>query len=473
MNRILVVDDEPGIGWSLQEYFRDLKYEVQVSGSVEAAMESAGRFLPDAILLDVRLPGRDGLSAMDDFRRQWGPVPIIVMTAFGDLSTAVRAMNLGAFEYLTKPFDLDQAGTAVTRALESVQTAISDLSQAAPAAVGESLLLGKSPAMQEVFKSIALLAPTNVPVLITGETGTGKELAAAAIHRHSLRANGPFVPVCLAALSSSVVESELFGHVRGAFTGAVEDRPGLIELANEGTLFLDEIGDTSLEVQVKLLRFLETRQYTRVGSGQMRMANVRVVAATHRQLSEQISRGEFREDLLFRLRGFELRMPPLRERPDDIPLLAESFCAQACPTRSRSGLTAAFCAALQQRLWYGNVRELRTAIEHAAILSRGGSLRPEHLPEPLSGGGPNPGNTGGSLQGAIRGWLRSRPSNSETPDSHADLYREFLAATEPALFTAVLEACQGNRAAAARSLGLDRTTLRTKLRMYGLDNDTA
>lgn len=469
MSRILVVDDEPTIGWGLREYFRDLKHDVRLAGSVEAALDAAGAFQPEAILVDVRLPGRDGLSAIPEFRANWGPIPVIVMTAFGDLETAVRAVQQGAFDYLTKPFDLETAGAVVDRALTvhplpaTAETKVAHLTQAS--------LLGTSAAMQEVFKQIALAAPTEVPILITGETGTGKELAAQAIHRHSARADGPFVPVCLAALSSSVVESELFGHVRGAFTGAVDDRSGLIELANGGTLFLDEIGDTPLSLQVKLLRFLETRQYSRVGSGQLRTANVRVVAATHRRLTELIARGVFREDLMFRLRGFELTMPALRERRGDIPLLADAFAAQACPRSGRLGLTEEFYQELQRRMWAGNVRELRSAIEHAAILARGGLLAPQHLPPELPSTSGPAARDALDVQSAVSVFVQTRLAQLEDPSAAADLYRDVLAVMEPGLFKEVLERCGGNRAAAARLLGLDRTTLRSKLRVYGLDPD--
>jgi len=467
MSRILVVDDEPTIGWGLREYFRDLKHEVHLSGSIESALEETVDFQPEAILLDVRLPGRDGLSGMADFRQRWGEVPVIVMTAFGDLNTAVKAVQQGAFDYLTKPFDLEQAGSALERALLSRRLMTGAPLISPPA----SPLLGTSPAMQEVFKAIALVAPTDVSVLITGETGTGKELAAQAVHRHSLRAEHPFVPLCLAALSPSVAESELFGHVRGAFTGATEDRPGLIELADGGTLFLDEIGDTPPAMQVKLLRFLETGQYLRVGSGQLRSANVRIVAATHRRLNEQISQGEFREDLLFRLRGFELRMPALRERREDIKLLAQSFCAQARADQQVRGWNTEFEQALTARQWSGNVRELRSAVEHAVILSRGGPLLPGHLPPPMEDGPRALTTSDIDLQTAVTTWLTRQWSDLEPTARTTHLYRDFLAATEPVLLTALLEHCQQNRAATARTLGLDRTTLRTKLRLYGLDLD--
>lgn len=466
MSRILVVDDEPAIGWGLREYLRDLRHDVLLAGSVEAAWETARDFQPEAVLLDVRLPGCDGLSAIPDFRRRWGEIPIIVMTAFGDLATAVGSVQQGAFEYLTKPFDLEAVGAVIERAVQ-VRTDSASLECSPTPSPVEGTMLGSSPAMQEVFKAIALVAPAEVPVLILGETGTGKELAAQAIHRHGQRPDGPFIPVCLAALSSSVVESELFGHVRGSFTGAVNDRPGLLELADGGTLFLDEIGDTPPAVQVKLLRFLETRRFTRVGSGEFRSSNARIVAATHRDLAEQVPRGEFREDLLFRLRGFELRLPALRERPTDIPILAENFWSRARPERKSHHLDTEFRDELLRRTWTGNVRELRSAIEHAAILSRGGPLLVQHLPAPLSSEHGN-GPVSTDLGQAVEVWYQQQLANSRSPE---DVYREFLANIEPALFNAALAACNGNRAAAARQLGLDRTTLRTKLRAYGLDRD--
>ena len=328
MSRVLVIDDEPSICWAIREYLGDLGHEVEVAASAEAGLALAGHGPHDVVVLDVHLPGIDGLSALAQLRELEGPAPIIVITAFGNLDTAVRAMEGGAFDYLVKPFDLDQAAAVITRALEAHR---GRPDPAGPPPAGgradpeHALLIGHSSPMQELFKQIALVAPADVPVLITGESGTGKELVARAIHRHSPRGGRTFLPVCLAALSQGLVERELFGHLRGSFTGAIHDRKGLLELADGGTVLLDEIGDITPAVQVKLLRAIEHREVTPVGDARPRPINVRFLAATNRPLGELMAAGEFREDLFFRLSVFPIRVPPLRDRREDIPALASHF----------------------------------------------------------------------------------------------------------------------------------------------------
>ncbi len=264
MSHVLIVDDEESICWGLERLLKDSGHDVTLAASAEEAFESAARRRPDLAVLDVRLPGVDGLTAMSRLTQLTGPIPIVVITAFGNLDVAVRAMKNGAFDYLTKPFDLEQAAAVIDRALGQVRPEAAEAHEEIGA--GEGTLLGQSPAMQEVFKRIALVAPTDASVLITGESGTGKELVARAIHRHSARAQRPFVPIHLAALSPTLVESELFGHARGAFTGADNARQGLLELADDATVFFDEAGDIPPSVQVKLLRVLEQHELTPVGS---------------------------------------------------------------------------------------------------------------------------------------------------------------------------------------------------------------
>lgn len=467
MSRILIVDDEPSICWSLRSFLTDEGHEVEAAASVEAAERVLDRFHPEAMMLDVRLPGEDGLTAMPRLQQRAAQAPVIVMTAFGDLPTAVRAMQQGAFDYLVKPFDLEQAADAVSRALAPAP-AETRHPPIPLAEAGEPI--GVSPLMQRVFKQIALVAGTDVPVLITGETGTGKELVAQSIHRHSARRDGPFVPVCLAALNPAVIESELFGHVRGAFTGAAEERRGLFESAEGGTIFLDEIGETPLALQVKLLRVLESRQFAPVGSGLLRPTNVRVVAATNRSLSESILRGEFREDLYHRLRVFPIDVPPLRERPEDIPPLAEHFLQLAVGSRMPP-LTTGFLAALRERNWPGNVRELRNAVECAAVLSRGGPLQAEHLPR--SAASPQSAASTASSQGLdeeLVAWVGRAIQSADTGET-GDLYRRFLQLVERPLLQTVLAHTHQNRTAAARLLGLDRATLRARLKaVLGADD---
>jgi two-component system nitrogen regulation response regulator GlnG len=390
----------------------------------------------------------------------------VVITAFGSLDTAVRAMEGGAFDYLVKPFDLDRAATVVRRALEK-RTA-SGCHAAATAAEGADALIGASPAMQALFKSIALVAPTDVPVLVTGESGTGKELVARAIHRHSGRRAGPFVPVCMAALSPSLIERELFGHLKGSFTGAVHDRKGLLELATGGTVLLDEIGDVPPSLQVKLLRALEHREVTPVGDARPRPTDIRVIAATNRPLAELMAAGQFREDLFYRLSVFPIHLPPLRDRREDIPALAEHFLRQPrLPGLTDPHLTTEVLDELRSRHWAGNIRELRNAIEHAAIVARGRTIRPEHLPAPSDrpGGGPT---AAAGVGPHLAEWARCEAEQRRGRPDEAALYERFLELTEPHVLRSVLVACLNNRARAARMLGIHRATLRQKLNRYGI-----
>ena len=318
--------------------------------------------------------------------------------------------------------------------------------------------------MQHVFKRIALVAASDTPVLVTGESGAGKEEVALAIHRHSRRGAHPFVPVCVGALSESVIESELFGHVKGAFTGAEQTRTGLLELAHGGTVFLDEVGDIPLPAQVKLLRAIERREVTPVGNPVPRSSDFRVIAATHRPLNELVQQGTFREDLLYRIRVFEIVVPPLRERCEDIPLLAEHFLRQI-PGRRASGLSPAVTKELGARPWFGNVRELRNAVEYAAVLARDSELQPEHLPQPM----PNPRSQPtvsleDQIRTALHEWALHQLAAASGETSDPELYAAFLRLAEPAVIQAALENVNGNRVAAAKALGIHRSTLREKLK---------
>jgi len=453
VSSILLVDDEEAICWSLERLLTDDGHEVRVSSSAEDALESAAHHPPDLIVLDVRLPGLDGLSALSGLKQAAGGPPVIVITAFGDLDTAVTALRHGAFDYLTKPFDLGAIGRVIARALE--ETGPRRQPQRQPAA-GEECLLGRGERMQEVFKRIALVAPTDASILIAGESGTGKELVARAIHRHSRRSEGPWVPVNLASLNPSLLESELFGHVRGAFTGATDSRPGLLELAAGGTVFLDEVADIPLSVQVKLLRVLEQREVAPVGDARPRTVDFRVVAATHRDLRQEVREGRFRADLFFRLAVFEIRTPALRERPEDIPVLARQFLQSF----DNVVLAAETLDELARRPWPGNVRELRNAVEHGALVARAGAMLPEHLPPPADVE-PRDGNGRGTLTEAVLHWTRQRLAAGGPP---GELYEQFLAEAEPPLFATVLEQTHDNRLAAAHLLGIHRATLRKRLK---------
>jgi two-component system nitrogen regulation response regulator GlnG len=470
MSHVMIVDDEPSICWGFRELLTDEGYKVSVASSAEEALELADKAVPDAVVLDVRLPGRDGLSTIQDLRGRIGTAPIIVITAFGNLETAVRAMEEGAYDYLTKPFDLEQISEVLRRALRRSSAV------AGPAADDRSLVpetfIGTSPAMQSVFKQIALVAPSDVPVLITGESGTGKELVAQAVHRHSRRREAPFLPTCLAALSPGLIESELFGHVRGAFTGAEQARQGLLELADGGTVFLDEIGDVPLPVQVKLLRAIEQHEVTPVGDARSRRADFRVLAATNRPLDDLVARGEFREDLFYRLGVFHIHVPPLRDRLEDIPLLARAFLCTATPDGDAPGLSDAALAELTSRRWPGNVRELRNAVERAALLARGGEIEVNHLATATPISARVNRSATDELQFATANWASERVAaearNAGDPQS-GELLERFLRVVEPPLLKAALLHCGGNRAAAAKMLGIHRATLRQKLNDCGLN----
>jgi DNA-binding NtrC family response regulator len=472
MSHVLIVDDEPSICWGFRELLADEGHDVSIASSAEEALEMADRKSPDAVVLDVRLPGRDGLSTIQDLRHRIGPAPIIVITAFGNLDTAVRALEEGAYDYLTKPFDLEQISEVLRRALRrssavAIAPASDDLSHA------PQIFVGTSPAMQSVFKQIALVAPSDVPVLITGESGTGKELVAQAIHRHSRRKDAPFLPTSLAALSPGLIESELFGHVRGAFTGADLARQGLLELGDGGTVFLDEIGDVPLPVQVKLLRAIEQHEVTPVGDGRPRRTDFRVLAATNRPLDELVARGEFREDLFYRLGVFHILVPPLRERVEDIPLLAQSFL-QAAPDRGARGLSAGALCELSSRSWPGNVRELRNAVERAAVVARGEEIEAHHFAPPSPISARTNRSSEEELQLLTTKWVTEQiadQSQGDADDPQGDLLERFLRVIEPPLIKAVLSHCGGNRAAAAKVLGIHRATLRQKLSDCGLNGD--
>ncbi len=459
MKHVLIIDDEQAVCWALDRALTREGYKVAVAASAEQAWGQIERQPPHVVILDVRLPGMDGLTALGRLQEILPAVPVIVVTAFGNLNTAVKAVEGGAFDYLTKPFDLSQALDAVHRALQRQPLE-------PPEPLSEEVreeIVGRSPPMQAIFKRIALVAPHDACVLITGESGTGKELVARAIHRHSKRRTAPFLPIHVAALSPSLVESELFGHTRGAFTGASQARPGLLALANGGTVFLDELADIPLAVQVKLLRVLEHGEVFPVGSNQAQPLNIRILSATHRDLPRLVAEGQFRHDLYFRLNVFEIELPPLRERGEDIPLLAEHFLSRLeGAARTLQPETLRY---LQSQSWFGNVRELRNALEHAAIVARGEPLQPEHFPHSASD--PGPSTPTEQLAAMVHRWLadRIRAAGNEPP---SELYDQLLRCVEPALLEEVMRRVQGNRWVAAQWLGLNRATVRKKLGLYGL-----
>jgi DNA-binding NtrC family response regulator len=488
--RLLVVDDESAICWGLARIAKDLGHEVATAPSAEAGLEIASLQPPDLLILDVRLPGMDGLTAIEHFRRHIGAAPIVVITAYGDLATAVETVRRGAFEYLVKPFDLSLAQHVIERALRWRNEPAQPPSDADGDAAAQHLagLVGRSQPMQEVFKRIALLSDSEACVHLSGESGTGKELIARAIHQFSRRHDGPFVPVNIAALSPTLVESELFGHVRGAFTGADTPHRGLLEQSSGGTIFLDEVAEIPPALQVKLLRTVEHGEVLPVGAGQPIQTDLRVISATHRKLQDRVADGSFRHDLYFRLSTFQIDVPPLRARRDDIPLLAEFFLQTLAEKHGalRPRISSEAMAELERRPWFGNVRELRNVLEHAHVLARSSTIGLEHLPPAAAA---PPGSQADSpdsenstdetaLTELVRHWAATKLnaarlrncSGQDRPETDG-LYEALLELVEPPLLEAVLAQHHGQRSAAARTLGLHRMTLRKKLAQFGIDGE--
>ena len=461
--RILLVDDEANIRKMVGALLQSEGFETAEAGNGTAALAAVERGAPDAVLLDLMMPGGpDGLATLEQLKRVAPDVPVVMMSGKATLTDAVRATKLGAFQFLEKPLTPEGLLVAIRGALELARTRAEN--RRLHEALGHSdPLVGVSRAMDELRALIARVAPTGARVLITGESGTGKELVASAIHRQSARAAKPFVCVNSAAIPKDLVESEMFGHERGAFTGATERRVGRFELADGGTLFLDEVGDLGPEAQAKLLRVLESGVIERLGGEKPVTVDVRVIAATNKELQQAVQQNHFREDLFFRLNVLPVHIPPLRERPEDVPALAEHFLSRFEPRALP--LPPETVRFLQSLPWFGNVREFRNALEHAAIVARGGPLLPEHFP-PLAGD-PTGVTPAEQLASGVRKWLaeRVRALGGTAPN---DLYAELLRCVEPALLDEVMRRLNGNRWAAAQWLGLNRATVRKKLALYDL-----
>ena len=454
---VWVLDDDDAIRVVLKRSLERAGYRVTPFETVAACRSALGERTPDLLITDIRLPDDDGLVLLDELQRDDRSVPVIAMTAFSDLDQAVAAFQQGVFDYLAKPFDLDQVLAVVARALAGSRSeARGARRESAPQ------LIGESPAMQEVFRTVGRLSRTDISVLITGETGSGKELVARALHRHSPRAQGPFVAINTAAIPTELLESELFGHERGAFTGAHARRTGRFEEAAGGTLFLDEIGDMPLALQTRLLRVLAEGDYYRVGGRDLLRADVRVIAATHQDLEALVRKGRFREDLYHRLNVIRIPLPPLRERAEDIPLLARHFLAQASAELGLEPkqLRPASESLLTAYHWPGNVRQLQNLCRQLVVMAPGEQVFPDDLPAEIrkAGGAAEPQ---GSWQAALRAWTRA---------ALRDGREELLPATrdelEQILIEAALEATGGNRQEAARRLGIGRNTLTRKLKDF-------
>jgi two-component system nitrogen regulation response regulator GlnG len=452
---IWVVDDDEAIRFVLERALGKAGYRTQSFASVGEVTSALDGGKPAVIITDIRLPDADGLSVLQALEDRGMEVPVIAMTAFSDLDQAVSAFQSGVFDYLSKPFDLDQVLAVVARA-----SAVPAAAVETPASLQPHQLIGDSAAMQEVFRTIGRLSRSVISVLITGETGTGKEVVARALHQHSPRSAGPFVAINTAAIPSELLESELFGHEKGSFTGAHARRTGRFEEAAGGTLFLDEIGDMPLPLQTRLLRVLAEGDYYRVGGRDLLRADVRLLTATHQNLEQKIADGSFREDLYHRLNVITIEIPPLRERTQDIALLARHFLRGAAREMGLEEkiLMPETIEAMQQKSWPGNVRQLQNLCQQLCVMAPGEQILPVDLPESLAVKEPA-GKNGEAWSNALHNWTRNALFQGQT-----DLMSTARNELEKIILHCALEHTGGKRIEAARLLGLGRNTLTRKLK---------
>ena len=477
MPTLLVVDDEPSILLAFRRAFRDTPLEVLTAETGAEGLARARERRPDVIVLDVQLPDQTGLEVLRKLRELDARSLVIFITGKSTTDTAIEAMKLGAFEYLLKPLELAQLRQVIERAL-GISRLIhvpAVLAVTEPVDDRADAIVGRCPAMQEVYKAIGRVAGQDVTVLITGESGTGKELVARAVYQHSRRAAGPFLAINCAALPEHLLESELFGHEKGAFTGADRQRIGKFEQCAGGTLFLDEVADLAPAAQGKLLRVLQEQAFERVGGSEIIRTDVRLLAATNQDLEGLVGQGRFRQDLFYRLSVFTIHLPPLRERGDDLPLLVQHYVrrfsaefGQEVPRVPPETLEI-----LRRYLWPGNVRELQSVLKQALLHTTGGIVAPDFLPAHLSHEGREGDEAGPALWGGGQEARAAFPSLPEFIDEQLrmgteNLYEDTLRRMERLLLTRVLQHTQGNQVQAARILGITRGSLRTKLRELGI-----
>ncbi len=449
---ILVVDDEESVRKLLTAVLKKEGYTVETAEDGRQAVEKARLIKPALVIMDIRMPNLDGLSAFKAIREENKEVLVILMTAFAAVETAVEAVKLGAYDYIIKPFNIDEVKLLIKRAMQ-VQTLTEEVK-----VLREELysnyrldkLLTNSPKMQELYRIIGKVASTSATVLLSGESGTGKELIANTIHYNSLRSHGPLVKVNCGALPESLLESELFGHEKGAFTGAAARKLGRFELANKGTIFLDEIGEVSQSLQVKLLRVLQEREFERVGGTELVKTDIRIIAATNRNLEDMVAKGTFREDLYYRLNVVSIHVPPLRERREDIPLLADYFLHKYAQENNRtmSMFDLETCSLLADYNWPGNVRELANVVERAVIMSTGCVIFPEDLPQALS-----------------RQQIVAMEASS---DYTGQSLKEIIKQVERNVIKQALAHNNGNKVKTAKDLGMSRRALLYKIEEYEL-----
>jgi two-component system nitrogen regulation response regulator GlnG len=461
MKPIWIIDDDKSIRWVFEKALARTDMEFKTFSSVPEALNALNREEPQVVVSDIRMPNGSGLDFLQEIRQRLPEVPVIIMTAYSDLESAVAAFQGGAFEYLAKPFDVDQAVEIIRRAVEE------SMRQATEVVTLEESheIIGQAPAMQEVFRAIGRLSRSHATVLINGESGTGKELVASALHRHSPRADKPFIAINTAAIPKDLLESELFGHERGAFTGAQASRRGRFEQADGGTLFLDEIGDMPADLQTRLLRVLCDGQFYRVGGHQPVKVNVRIIAATHQDLEERVKLGLFREDLFHRLNVIRLRLPPLRERREDIPLLVKHFLQQSArelgvDTKIPSPATLAY---LTNMNWSGNVRQLENICHWLTVMAPGQNIDIADLPPELKEDSTKP-QISSNWREALAMDVTDALNRGEQ-----EILDHRIKDFERILITKALQHTGGRRIEAAHQLGIGRNTLTRKIQELGID----
>ena len=462
MKPIWIIDDDKSIRWVFEKALARTEFEFKTFSSVPEAMTALNKETPQVIVSDIRMPNGSGLDFLQDIKQKLPEVPVIIMTAYSDLESAVAAFQGGAFEYLAKPFDVDQAIDVIRRAVEESQRQTLEVE----AQEETPEIIGQAPAMQEVFRAIGRLSRSHATVLINGESGTGKELVASALHRHSPRADKPFIAINTAAIPKDLLESELFGHERGAFTGAQAARRGRFEQADGGTLFLDEIGDMPADLQTRLLRVLCDGQFYRIGGHQPVKVNVRIIAATHQDLEDRVKQGLFREDLFHRLNVIRLRLPALRERPEDIPLLVKHFLqhsAQELGVEAKQPTPAAL-RYLATMGWSGNVRQLENVCHWLTVMAPGQNIDVADLPPELKDDSAK-SSSATSWQEALAAEVFNALARGEQNvlDTRT---REF----EKILILQALQHTNGRRIEAATQLGMGRNTLTRKIQELGIED---
>ncbi|QAZ68182.1 sigma-54-dependent transcriptional regulator [Solidesulfovibrio carbinolicus] len=466
MAQILIVDDDHQLRQSFERLLAAEGHDVRAASSGEAGIAAVRQAVPDAVVMDVRMSGISGLEAYAAMREIEPRLPVIIMTAYGTTDIAIEATKMGAYDYILKPFDIPEILKLLDKAVAAGRSMRSRVAVGVDAEAAAEAIIGQSPAMQELYKAIGRAAPTDATVLVRGESGAGKELVARAVYQHSLRADKPFLVINCVAIPETLLESELFGYEKGAFTGAAGRKVGKIEQANHGTVFLDEIGDMPMAIQAKLLRLLQEKNVERLGGRQVIPVDVRIIAATNRDLEAAVRQGQFREDLYYRLKVVTLTLPPLRERPGDIPLLVRYFLSRHAREMGQSnpGVSEEAMAKLIAHDWPGNVRELGNALKKALIFSRGAPLSPDEVRKALGA----PLRQGAEAAAGEDGDPIAETIRRELASGRDGLFEELMDRFGHMVIRLALEATGGNRSQAARLLGLSRPTLIAKIEKYGL-----